>query len=271
MIKKSITKIVLITVLLTSLLSTNANALSSQQELACTVLLCLSASGGTRPHECNAPIRKFLRDTLNPRKVWKTITNRKNFLKMCPTGTNPQINQVVAGLDQDDEDTKKFDELVNALSQVQPEQCTTSYLNTHIDIKRRKGLTKTEIITMSNDSNIDNPHKIIGIRPAILNPACKTLYKHSYMDGLKEPKNICKTQEWYTFQDWLRGYKLQVISRAVYLKLNENERDIKHLGPRDKLPAGADIVEHIDLGDQSYTKYALHYKKIFINKKCWVD
>jgi len=259
MLKKSVIKIVLIPLLLTSLFNTNANALSGVQEHACTVLLCLSASVGTRPHECIAPIRKFLKDTLNPRKWYKTVTNRKNFLKLCPTGTNPQIEQAVAGLGQNDEDTKKFDELTNALSEVQPEDCTAEALNKNIE----KKFSHTEI-----DGDSTTQYWLFRIVPTI--PlSCKVLYKHSYMNGMKEPKNICNTNKWYLAKDWIRGHGLKVISRAQYLKLNENERQIKLVGSIPK--AGADIVRHVDLGDQSYTEYALHYKIIPINKKCWVD
>jgi len=96
----------------------------------CAVLLCLSASAaGTRPSECSDPIKKFLRDTLDPRKWHKTVKNRRNFLKICPTGTNPEIEKAVENSKQDDPD---LDEYVEAISNVNPDECSADYLNTHV-------------------------------------------------------------------------------------------------------------------------------------------
>jgi len=279
MLKKSVIKIVLITALLTSLFSTNANALSSQQELACTVLLCLSASGG-RPHECKAPIRKFLKDTLNPRKWWKTISNRKNFLKLCPTGTNPQINQAVAGLGENDPDLEEY---ANAVATINPDECSASYLNNHVDIRILRGLRhiyKRQVPI----SQLSKYQKIKNIKPITMNPACNSIYKSKYQE-LKKPTNICNTQQSYTFQEWNSGYTKKQISHKEYLSLDSNQRtkyeqQVSYLNYKEyqnyekQIKNGMITKRCTSLGgdgDGDTCYYTFFYKLIPINKECWID
>jgi hypothetical protein len=49
---------------------------------ACEAVMCLSS--GERPHECDAPLKKFF--SIKAKKPWKTIKKRKNFLELCPSG-----------------------------------------------------------------------------------------------------------------------------------------------------------------------------------------
>jgi len=285
MLKKSVIKIVLITALLTSLFSTNANALTSLQQSACTVLLCLSASLGTRPHECSAPIRKFLKDTLNPRKVWKTISNRKNFLKLCPTGTNPQINQAVAGLEENDPDLEEY---TNAVASVNPDECSADYLNNHVDIQISRDLRivyKKQVPI----SQLSNYQKIKSIKPVLMNPACNSIYKSKYQE-LKKPTNICNTQQSYTFQEWNSGYTKKQISQKEYLSLDDNQRTkyeqkvsysyknyIKYKKQKNKYQKQVKdgmITERCvnnNSNDGTTCYYTFFYKIIPINKKCWID
>lgn len=66
--------------------------LTGDERTACEVILCLSS--GTRPSECNPPIRKFL--SIKARKWHQTVTKRKNFLKLCPNENNDSsINSAI--------------------------------------------------------------------------------------------------------------------------------------------------------------------------------
>ena len=49
---------------------------------ACEAVMCLSS--GERPHECDAPLKKFF--SIKAKKPWKTIKKRKEFLELCPSG-----------------------------------------------------------------------------------------------------------------------------------------------------------------------------------------
>jgi len=294
MLKKSVIKIVLTTTLLTSLFSINANALTGPQQLACEVLLCLSASAGTRPHECEAPIRKFLKDTLNPRKVWKTISNRRNFLKMCPTGTNPQVEQAVAGLEENDPDLEEY---ANAVATINPDECSANYLNNHVDIQISRGLRPVykKQVPISELSKYQN---IKSIKPVLMNPACNSIYKSKYQE-LKKPTNTCNTQKSYTFQEWNSGYTKKQISQKEYLSLDDNQRAkyeqqvsysykdyIKYKKQKNKYQKQVKdgmITERCvndtlnprkvwNSGDNGHNcYYTFFYKIIPINKKCWID
>ena len=69
--------------------------LTGDERTACEVILCLSS--GTRPSECNPPIRKFL--SIKARKWHQTVTKRKNFLKLCPNENNDSsINSAIEGI-----------------------------------------------------------------------------------------------------------------------------------------------------------------------------
>jgi len=183
---------------------------------------------------------------------------------MCPTGTNPQVEQAVSGLGENDPDLEEY---ANAVATINPDECSASYLNNHVDITMLRGLRPVHKKQVPI-SELSKYQKIKSIKPILMNPACNSIYKSKYQE-LKKPTNTCNIQQSYTFQEWNSGYKLQVISRKQYLKLNENERYIEHLG--SEYQSGADIVESIKLGSRIIKKYALHYKKIFINKKCWID
>jgi len=280
-----IIKVLLIPLLLTSLFNTNANALSSLQQSACTVLLCLSASAGTRPHECSAPIRKFLKDTLNPRKWYKTVTNRKNFLKLCPTGTNPQIEQAVANSNQDD---PNLDEYANAVATINPDECSADYLNNHVDIQILRGIRPVyeKQVPISQLSKYQN---IKSIKPVLMNPACNSIYKSKYQE-LKEPTNTCNTQQSYTFQDWNNGYTKKQISHKEYLSLDDNQRAkyeqqvsysykdyIKYKKQKNKYQKQVKdgmITQRCvnnNSNDGTTCYYTFFYKIIPINKKCWID
>lgn len=66
--------------------------LTGDEKTACEVILCLSS--GSRPSECNPPIRKYLR--IRAKKTHETIRKRREFLKKCPNDDNDSsINSAI--------------------------------------------------------------------------------------------------------------------------------------------------------------------------------
>ncbi len=72
--------------------------LTGDKRTACEVLLCLSS--GKRPHECEAPLRRYF--SIKHKKASDTRKARKNFLKLCPSSNSggnmgTLVNAIVDG------------------------------------------------------------------------------------------------------------------------------------------------------------------------------
>lgn len=157
-------KTLAITALLSSLTGFNyasASVLSGDAKIACEVILCLSS--GTRPSECNAPIRKYFSIKLN--KPWKTINARRNFLALCPTNSDQetvkQLSQL--GLNSDEQDSK-FNELKNDLVQLEND-CSAKTLNSRIEYKSYR-----------EDKHVYHKYRINPYLPE----SCKKLNNHEW-------------------------------------------------------------------------------------------
>lgn len=84
------TMMLALAVLLSGLFTSNANAqdvFTGQKKLACEAVLCLAS--GTRPTECLPSLKKFF--SIKFSNPLKTIKERGNFLKLCPTGDTSGI------------------------------------------------------------------------------------------------------------------------------------------------------------------------------------
>jgi len=71
-------------------------------KLACEAVMCLSS--GTRPSECTPSLKRYF--SISHRKWKDTIKGRRNFLKLCPTGDDSQMDSrretILAGADKCD-------------------------------------------------------------------------------------------------------------------------------------------------------------------------
>ena len=65
--------------------------LSGDTKLACEAILCLSS--GTRPQECAPSLARYF--GISHKKIHKTISARKNFLHLCPTGGEEGMPQLI--------------------------------------------------------------------------------------------------------------------------------------------------------------------------------
>lgn len=100
------------------LLSLNVQAktpLNDDQVTACTVVLCLATSA-TRPQACIPPIQKFL--AIQLKTPWKTLTARKNFLKLCPSVTASQVAKISTSA------AIQYDDLPNTIEEINAELAT---------------------------------------------------------------------------------------------------------------------------------------------------
>lgn len=136
-------KLTLITTCLSGVLFTvnaNANAndiLTGDTRLACEALLCLSSPH--RPGECNSAIRKYF--SIKHKKWHKTVTARRNFLKLCPSSNEPNmpalVNAIAEGAGRCDPEylnsklTKKMVKRVCIMNEERGEySCSDTVINT---------------------------------------------------------------------------------------------------------------------------------------------
>jgi hypothetical protein len=75
---------------------------TGDKKLSCEAIMCLSS--GTRPSECTPSLKRYF--SISHRKWKDTIKARRNFLKICPTGDDPQMESrresILAGADKCD-------------------------------------------------------------------------------------------------------------------------------------------------------------------------
>lgn len=77
-----------------TLASADDNLLTGDVRLACEAVLCLSS--GDRPSECAPSLKRYF--SIKFKKPHKTISARKNFLKLCPSSNEPNMPQLVDAL-----------------------------------------------------------------------------------------------------------------------------------------------------------------------------
>ncbi|MCO6559799.1 MAG: hypothetical protein J6574_01685 [Gilliamella sp.] len=129
--------------------------LTGDTKTACEVILCLSSS--SRPSECSTPISKYFSIKIHHHGSFspsRTISARKNFLKLCPVSQD-----------------NKMESLVNAMSnQLDENLCKARELNRTVD--KRYGKYRTT---------------------ATLPAYCDALFNHEYTN-LKLPKYTCNKE-----------------------------------------------------------------------------
>jgi hypothetical protein len=160
-------------VMSTSLLASPVQAndtLDGDSKTACEVILCMSS--GSRPAECNPPLKKYF--SIKGKKLKDTLTKRKNFLKLCP---------------QSDSSVEMKD-LTEAIAQQQA-PCTAEELNRKIERKH---------IQHQHDGFSSLSYRVTTTVPNY----CHVIAEHQYTD-VKVPKYVCD-KKWYKAEDWQNGY-----------------------------------------------------------------
>lgn len=229
---------VLLKILLTYLILNSAtfaaDEFTGDTKLACEAILCLSS--GTRPSECMPSLTKFF--SIIAKKPWETIQLRKNFLQLCPTDQNIDINHDYANL-------------IDTLSETSS-SCDADTLNKNIEEHR--------VIADGN--------RITKIR---VNPNmpdyCVKLARHHYTD-IKRLKYTCDTNKFYDKASWDRGYELIQINQAAYNTLSNDKKEMKENPAYSKCNSkfGYALQQCMRL----IPKY-LYFEKKPVSKVCWVD
>ncbi|PRP68488.1 hypothetical protein BUE93_22055 [Chromobacterium amazonense] len=62
----------------------NPQTLSGDEADACSAILCLSSTTGRSVSECQNPLKRYF--SIKGKKPHETISKRKSFLALCPTG-----------------------------------------------------------------------------------------------------------------------------------------------------------------------------------------
>ena len=65
--------------------------LTGDKRLACEAIMCLSSAH--RPGECQPSLKRYF--SIHAKKPHKLAEKRKNFLKLCPTDNDKQVNQFI--------------------------------------------------------------------------------------------------------------------------------------------------------------------------------
>lgn len=211
---------------LTSL--SGADLLTGDTKLSCEAILCLSTS--SRPGECSPSISKYF--SIHKRKMSDTIKARKNFLKLCPTGS------------KDREFIKLRDDILPRITG----GCSPEELNARINTKREQ--------ERIYDSRI-NDYVTVYIKKYQVNPflthSCKLLKSSKYTDI--NVVYTCNSNKFYNDDSWKRGFEINPISKSQYDNLPSNERYIDNSYTASR---------------NFFNKQKTYYQKKLINKKCWV-
>ena len=139
--------------------------LTGDKKLACEAILCLSSS--KRPHECNSALRRYFSIKFK-RKPWKTIRERKNFLKLCPASN----------------DSAQMVSLVDALAEA-GESCEVENLNE--DLKFVGCVTRARAVEISDGDSGSSTHYHYYCERTVersdqLPNVCKTYFNHEFTD-----------------------------------------------------------------------------------------
>lgn len=166
----------------------SADLLTGDTRQACEAILCLSS--GTRPSECASSLSRYF--GIHKRKLSKTISARKDFLKRCPASSMD----------------KQMRSLVDALSRGAG-RCDVSSLNR--DLAWRAGFHRYRVI-------IDNR----------LPSYCAAYTSHQYTDlGGTKPRYVGTPDRggyWVQAKDYEREhakYRQALAQRQVYHRNND--------------------------------------------------
>ena len=197
-----------------------SEALADEAMDACGALLCIL--GGQTKGECKKYYQKYLavKDYKNPANTFK---KRQDFLKLCPT---QEANNVAssAGISGSYE-VVDLNEGIKSAAMLDGE-CTEAELNR---VERRViGYENVQGKDPDNGQDMIYQKEIQGIRvnPQITN-ACSVLTKGKY--STKKVTYTCPTSEFYTIDEWNKGFKGVKISKAEYYKLENGKKFTKEV------------------------------------------
>ncbi|WP_194145477.1 TrbM/KikA/MpfK family conjugal transfer protein [Helicobacter sp. MIT 05-5294] len=218
-----------------------AKQLTGDTKTACEVILCLSSP--SRPSECSAPIAKYF--SISAKKWKDTIKKRKNFLKLCPTGGDREMENLAQ----------------NIIPNLEGD-CSVPQLNARIESK------VLETYTYYDSNNIPRKVEIKGHR---INPkatrSCELLSQSPYTDFRLSYQ--C-SQKFYKDIEWQSSKEiLGTISKAQYEKLDENQRlrVKKTLTQKEQRQNAIAKAKNLPLPIEEYD----YYQTKPINKTCWVN
>lgn len=233
---------------------------------SCTAILCL-VGGATAP-ECQKALARYW--SIGPdswKKPWTIVTNRLNFLKICP-------KKNAAGSSISDSELYK---LANVGS------CDAEYLNR---------LEETGSTTAGRYSQKLGLKRVITQKPR----ECVELERTSLGKGINKvsySNPACKKNEFYSTIDFQRGYYFTEVSEQIYNNLPQHERakpvnswvynsdgSVKgYKGDWIKIgPSSYGTMEHPICSYNTFaeeysckTVTTKFYKKVKIEKRCWQD
>lgn len=169
-----------------ALAGTLANALeleylTGDTKLACEAMLCLASPN--KPSECEPSLRRYF--SIHFKKPHQTIAARKEFLNLCPVGT------------QDSQMTKYKNEILANLDG----DCSIETLNNRIE---RVVLRVEKICKDPNEASSCEEVNIYGYRinPNLTN-SCRLLSSSAYTDY--RLKYTCDGK-FYEEKDWRNGF-----------------------------------------------------------------
>lgn len=191
--------------------------LSDKQTSACGAILCLASGTGSGVAECAEYLAEYF--AIEPdswREPWTLITNRLNFLKLCPKDDG-----------MDAEGAANMNSLLNIYANMNG-SCDKNTLNSYLEYfsiagDGAKNVVVGSVITdkmrkLNIDKSFDEFVRINPNKPKY----CQDLSKHSYGIDHADVKYTCNANEYYLKKDWNRGYYFKEVSKAEYDSLSDD-------------------------------------------------
>lgn len=193
------------------------------ETLSCKALLCLT--GGGTDKECQSAIAAYLARTFVPKKPHKTVTNRKNFLKLCPTDDSRRGNKAsIAGSNSKPySGATGFNSLIELIGDGVGE-CTVDRHGQEAGNKygvssynQRMRTIRFNWADPTSKKEPSNPAFFyeMEVIDDILDPKCAKYVTHEYVDIYKTPlfKRV-PSKEINSNHDWLSPEGIKYLSRS---------------------------------------------------------
>lgn len=188
------------------------DVLQGDEKLACEAILCLAS--GTGIPECVPSLTRYFNIL-----VWgkhgildwgRTITERLNFLKLCPKDSN-----------MGEENAANMSSLLNTLSHMEG-KCDKDTLNGYLDYTYiTPSHFNRDCIEVNGNTTCNSGLKLVRVKPSKPH-YCTALGNHAFGLDQRDVKYTCNANAYYTEKDWNRGYYFEEVSKAEYDKLPDN-------------------------------------------------
>lgn len=252
------------------------NAADDDASNPCGALLCIL--GGQTSGECSKYYKYYVYELPKSCKTDPTCIAYKQLkhLKACNTNSSSTA--------MDESDKADINRFIETTASTNGEQCTAEALNSRVQ-GRLNGRVVDSWKTTGWNRQYPSHYRI----STKLTTACQA-HLNSKFSNLSVT-NTC-SDKFYTAEDWNNGYEKQLISKATYDTLDNNNRGYYYtynpapanlnkttydkLSASEKAKYKEEKNTQCDIDSLCYDNYTYkiiitnYYKKLFIKKDCWI-